>query len=196
LSTNYDYLIVLDFEATCWENSNDHEIIEFPSVVVDIKNKKIINKIEQFVKPSYNPKLSPFCKNLTSISQADVDGGISLQEAIIEHYNFMQKYPNSIIVTCGDWDLKTMLPQDASYNKIYVASCYKQWINLKVPFCKVYKLQKSPGMVGMLNMLKIKLEGTHHRGIDDCTNIAKIAIRMLEDGWIPAVTYKLSNKSY
>ena len=56
MNSEYEYLIVLDFEATCWDNNNSekkdtHEIIEFPSVVVDINQKKIVDKIEQFVKP-------------------------------------------------------------------------------------------------------------------------------------------------
>ena len=41
----------------------------------------------------------------------------------------------------------------------------------------------------MLTTLKMDLEGRHHSGIDDCKNIGRIATRMLEDGWRPALTY-------
>ena len=27
------YICVLDFEATCWKENNNHEIIEFPSIL-------------------------------------------------------------------------------------------------------------------------------------------------------------------
>ena len=83
---SYKYIIVLDFEATCQdENSSQkkqgdvNEIIEFPSVVIDISVSppKIVDEIQQFVKPAYNPKLSNFCKNLTSITQQQVDSGKS-----------------------------------------------------------------------------------------------------------------------
>ena len=37
-------------------------------------------------------------------------------------------------------------------------------------------------MTGMLNFLKIKLEGRHHSGIDDTRNIAKIMLKMINDG--------------
>jgi inhibitor of KinA sporulation pathway (predicted exonuclease) len=31
----------------------------------------------------------------------------------------------------------------------------------------------------MLRMAGLRLEGTHHRGIDDCVNIARLAIHLL-----------------
>jgi inhibitor of KinA sporulation pathway (predicted exonuclease) len=113
----FDYLAVLDFEATCWDNSNYHEIIEFPTVIVDVKTRKIVDRIEQFVRPT----VRPFCHKLTTITQAQVDGDVSLAEALKAH----EKYPNSIFVTCGDWDLKTMLPQDAARNKLKVPPLYR-----------------------------------------------------------------------
>jgi inhibitor of KinA sporulation pathway (predicted exonuclease) len=38
-------------------------------MVVDLKNKKIINKFHEYVTPSYNPNLTPFCTELTGITQ-------------------------------------------------------------------------------------------------------------------------------
>jgi inhibitor of KinA sporulation pathway (predicted exonuclease) len=189
--SEYDYLIVLDFEATCWENSSDHEIIEFPSVVVDIKTGQIIDRIEQFVKPKKNVQLSEFCKDLTSITQEQVNGGIPLKDALSAHFQFVQKYPKSLLVTAGDWDLKTMLPIDCTYNGLKAPNYYRRWVNLKVPFEELYKVKKKSSMTGMLDHLKMKLVGVHHRGIDDCVNIARIAIRLLADGWKPKVTYQL-----
>jgi len=45
-----------------------------------------------------------------------------------------------------------------------------------------YGLKKPKGMDGMLNFLNLSLDGKHHSGIDDCKNIAKIFIKMWEDG--------------
>jgi inhibitor of KinA sporulation pathway (predicted exonuclease) len=36
-------------------------------------------------------------------------------------------------------------------------------------------------MAGALNILDIPLEGTHHRGIDDANNIAKILRKLVLD---------------
>jgi inhibitor of KinA sporulation pathway (predicted exonuclease) len=187
----YTHLIVLDFEATCFDKGSgrerEHEIIEFPSVVIDIAKGEIVDKIEQFVKPSGDPKLSTFCKNLTTITQAQVDGGVSFEEAFKAHAVFCARYPNFAITTCGDWDLKTMLPMDAKRHGCSIPGFYRRWVNLKIPFMAMYGL-KRPSMTDMLDHLKIELSGTHHRGIDDSINISKIAIRMLADGWVPEIT--------
>lgn len=37
-------------------------------------------------------------------------------------------------------------------------------------------------MEGMLNFLKLKLEGRHHSGIDDARNISKIILKLIDDG--------------
>ena len=47
-------------------------------------------------------------------------------------------------------------------------------INVKTLFFEVKGLNRKVGMNGALDILEIPLEGTHHRGIDDAKNIAKI----------------------
>lgn len=64
--------VVLDFEATCWSDNDEHEIIEWPMALLDLKNKKIASEFMSFVKPKRS-ELSDFCKNLTSITQDQVD---------------------------------------------------------------------------------------------------------------------------
>lgn len=42
----YDYLLIVDFECTCEDNvyKYEHEIIEFPVVVVDTKRRIIVKR--------------------------------------------------------------------------------------------------------------------------------------------------------
>lgn len=184
----YDYLWVLDFEATCWEEYDTREIIEFPTVIVDIKTRKIIDQFNTFVKPTDYPTLSDFCKKLTSITQKQVDLGIKLKEACHKHYDFIQKYKNGVFVTCGNWDLQKMLPMDCKRHDLKIPSIYKQWINIKTAHKDLYnKPQAGGSMHSMLKFNNLELLGTHHRGIDDCVNIARIGIKMLEDNWNPVV---------
>ena len=185
MSSIITHLIVLDFEATCWEENKDHEIIEFPSVVIDLSSLAIVDRIEQFVKPIRKPILSQFCVSLTSITQSQVDNGIPLEEAFNNHYAFCQQYPNSILVTCGDWDLRTMLPADCRDKRLSIPEYYKKWINIKHVFKKYNSKCKAKGMDGMLHALGLPLLGTHHRGIDDCVNIAQIVIALYGKGWRP-----------
>ena len=177
------YLAVLDFEATCWKDNNNHEIIEFPTVIVDVESRKIVDQFQTFVKPTIEPILSDFCKELTTITQEQVDGGVTLEQALRLHGEFMDKYHDSMFLSCGDWDLKTMLPLDLGQKGLVASNMYKKWINIKEGFVKMYSLKKRCGMMEMLEIAEVAHQGVHHRGIDDCVNIANIAIDLLEMGW-------------
>lgn len=47
VGTQFDYLVVIDYEATCQDNNEHfvHEIIEFPAVLVDVQRKEIVSAI-------------------------------------------------------------------------------------------------------------------------------------------------------
>ena len=85
--TPFDYICVIDFECTC---SGDREksplrtseIIEFVIVIIDVKRKAIKTIYHTYVKPELDPKLSEFCKELTGITQEQVDSGITIKETL------------------------------------------------------------------------------------------------------------------
>lgn len=196
------YICVLDFEATCDENMKalnmDHEIIEFPSVLLKYKNNKIerIGEIQMFCKPKNNPTLTNFCKELTGITQDKIDNGILFPEALCKHLNWLQlSIPDFdkvyldervIILTCGRWDLESMIPKEYknwNLNKNEIHDIYRKFVNIKEEYKYFYKKPNVYGMKFMLNDLNISLDGKHHSGIDDCRNIAKIVERMANDGY-------------
>jgi ERI1 exoribonuclease 3 len=66
------YLLVLDFEATCGERGfprNQMEVIEFPTIVYDLQEKKEVGRFHEYVKPVIRPQLTEFCTQLTGITQ-------------------------------------------------------------------------------------------------------------------------------
>ena len=66
------YLLVLDFEATCGESGfpkDQVEIIEFPTIVYDLQEKKELGRFHEYVKPVIQPQLTEFCTQLTGITQ-------------------------------------------------------------------------------------------------------------------------------
>lgn len=99
-------------------------------------------------------------------------------------------------LTCGDWDFKTMLPQQLSLVNAEhgldvsgrLIPPYNTWINVKRPFQKQLNARHNIGMAGMLKRLKLNLEGRHHSGIDDCRNILRIVKKLREGGWDPATS--------
>ncbi|VDH90291.1 ERI1 exoribonuclease 2 [Mytilus galloprovincialis] len=76
----FPYLVVLDFESTCWQDGKfrTQEIIEFPAVLLNTSTGKIESEFQFYVQPQESPNLSEFCKQLTGITQDQVDNGIPL----------------------------------------------------------------------------------------------------------------------
>jgi inhibitor of KinA sporulation pathway (predicted exonuclease) len=69
MKTKLNFLIVMDFESTCWEerraSTRAPEIIEFPAVLVNLQTGKIEEEFQQYVTPTEIPQLSQFCTTLT-----------------------------------------------------------------------------------------------------------------------------------
>lgn len=185
------YLCVLDFEATCWNTKvslDRQEIIEFPSVLYELTSSNSIIYIGQFskyVKPVLEPILSDFCTELTGITQEQVNQSNQIEIVFDEHFEWLKlntpKNAEIYIVTCGAWDIKTMLVKEIKNKKLHYHQVYKRFINIKTEFEYFYK-KKAGGMVQMLDYLNYKLEGRHHSGIDDTINISKILLRIISDG--------------
>ena len=65
---------------------------------------------------------------------------------------------NFIILTCGDWDLRSMLQSQCKYFKIDYPPYLKSWINVKKSFAEV-TAHFPKGMMIMLNELNINHTG-------------------------------------
>ncbi|WP_299709254.1 3'-5' exonuclease [uncultured Tenacibaculum sp.] len=168
-------IIVIDIEATCWNGKipagQVNEIIEFGISELDIETGEISKNKGILVKPERS-EVSPFCTELTTITQDLLDKeGISFKEAcrqIREDYN-AKEY---VWASYGAYDLKMIKNQCKIRGVEYPLS--QEHVNVKEFFTEVKGLRRKVGMKGALHILDIPLEGTHHRGVDDAKNIAKI----------------------
>lgn len=180
MSRLLDQIIVIDIESTCWEKATpegqENEIIEIGISLVDLKSKEIKEKRSIIVKPQYS-EVSLFCTNLTTLTQEDVNKGISFNEAcnILRKEYLSQK---RTWLSWGDYDRKQFEKQCKKYEIAYPFS--PTHINLKNLFALLNSQNHEVGMNNALEILNIPLEGTHHRGIDDAHNIAKIFIHLLK----------------
>lgn len=76
---------MLDFEATCDDNiklSPCSEIIEFPVTIVHTPTARKLDTFHHYVRPTYHPKLTAFCTQLTGITQDKVDSGSTIEEVL------------------------------------------------------------------------------------------------------------------
>jgi len=170
-----DKIIIIDLEATCWKGSvpqgQVNEIIEIGICVLDTKTGVISKNEGILIKPERST-VSPFCTELTTITQELLDQeGISFEQACNElriQYNSYQYRWASY----GAYDLN-MLKQQCKFRGLDYPMA-ENHINVKTLFTEVKGLRRKVGMKGALGILEIPLEGTHHRGVDDANNIAKI----------------------
>jgi inhibitor of KinA sporulation pathway (predicted exonuclease) len=186
------YICVLDFEATCFEHNetprDKMEIIEFPSILYKVDSNtnsfEVIEEFHQYVKPTYRPILTKFCKDLTGIQQSTIDSANTIEFVYQDHINWIKKYvkPSDelIFATCGYWDLKTMLRNEVKNKNLVLNPIYKKYINVKDEYEYFFK-RKTRSMSDMLTHLNIPLVGRLHSGIDDTRNIAKIVEKMIKD---------------
>lgn len=61
---------------------------------------------------------------------------------------------NFTFLTCGDWDLKKMLPSQCQYFNLTYPNYLKQWINVKKSFASL-TAHFPKGMPTMLNQLSL-----------------------------------------
>ncbi len=180
---HYNYYLVVDLEATCCDKQStikhtEMEIIEIGAVMVEAENLNIVDEFQSFIKPIRHPILTEFCKSLTSISQAQVDLAPSYPETIALLKKWLSAYSNGIFGSWGDYDRK-QFQQDSDFHKVPFPITYPH-VNLKQLFSDKQGLRKRHGMAKALQMAGLPLDGTHHRGIDDARNIAKLLPYILE----------------
>ena len=172
----FNYYLVLDLEATCCDKGsiarNHMEIIEIGAVMVDPTTLTIVHKFQTFVKPIRHPILTEFCTSLTSIAQTEVDRAPTYPEASALLKNWLSGYSNGVFGSWGDYDRK-QFKQDSNFHQLPFPIAYPH-VNLKKMFTETQGLHKRYGMEQALEVVGLWLEGTHHRGIDDARNIAKL----------------------
>src|SRR5690606_17577252 len=146
-------------------------------ILLDSNSLKILSEFHQYVKPTFQPKLTKFCTELTGIQQETVDQGKSLKETLQMVHQWLQQ--NGLIsekdifrldsnmritylkkfafVTCGDWDLNIMLPKQCKRENIVVPEYFKKYVNIKHVFTNFMR-KKAYGMPTMLKELNLNLE--------------------------------------
>lgn len=180
MAQKLDKILVVDIEATCWNGPNPpgmhNDIIEIGVCLLDVQTGEIIDIKGIIVKPERS-NVSPFCTELTTITQEMVDSeGISFKDAC----NLLRKEylsQSRAWASFGAYDQRQFVRQCGDMGVPYPFG--PSHINVKTLFALKHRLAHEQGMAGALAMLDIPLEGTHHRGVDDAKNIAKIMYKLL-----------------
>jgi inhibitor of KinA sporulation pathway (predicted exonuclease) len=176
------YLNVVDVEATCWNDQPPagmvNEIIEVGLTVVDLKEGRRVSKHSIPVRPRRST-VSEFCTELTSLTQAQVGGGVTFAEAC-KQLAVEFEAGSRCWASWGDYDRKQFERQCEATRTPYPFG--RRHVNAKAVFTEAQGLRKRPGMAAALEIAGLPLEGRHHRGDDDAWNIAALVLELHAHG--------------
>lgn len=198
----FENLLILDFEATCIKNEiiKPQEIIEIPCLALSTSDWEVKDVFHKYVKPKFHPVLSSFCTDLTGIMQDTVDKESYFPEVYNEFLDWLKdgKYfdssGKSAFVTCGDWDLRIMLPNQCQLYNLEIPECFNQWINLKTAFYSITK-RYPKSLPHMLSHLRLNFQGKIHSGIDDSHNMVRVMQELTKAPWVDFdITSKIPNQ--
>ena len=176
--------IIFDLEATCWRqhDRSDNETIEIGAVRCDDAGA-VVDEFCQFVKPIRHPRLSDFCKELTSIRQESIDTAPHFYDAIERFKTWIGVGTHAYLLCSWGYYDRRQLEADSALHHLDPAWLAPH-ISLKHQHAKLAGLRRALGMARALAHEGLSLEGTHHRGLDDARNVAKVFRRYLGQ-WQP-----------
>eukprot|EP00850_Spirogloea_muscicola_P019429 SM000190S04865 [mRNA] locus=s190:239755:241585:+ [translate_table: standard] len=190
----FDYLVVVDFESTCNNRPGlrPTEIIEFPSVLVDLAALRVVDTWRAYVRPVMHPRLTSFCMNLTGVQQHQVDAGVRLEQALRLHDKWLASRGvlgrPFAVATWSDWDCKVMLEAECAWKGIRKPAYFERWINLREPFQKVFGARTRGNLQACMALAGLTWRGRPHCGLDDAANTARLALSLIHRGAVLAIT--------
>jgi inhibitor of KinA sporulation pathway (predicted exonuclease) len=180
MAKQLDRILVVDLEATCWEadppQGQVSEIIEIGLCVLDVATGRRLDNPSIVVQTEAS-SVSAYCTRLTTLTQDEVEAGLSLDEAcrvLREDYHGHKR----LWASYGDYD-RWKLQQDCQARGIEYPFGPGH-LNVKTLFALVHQLPREVPLDQALALAGLPLEGWHHRGSDDAWNIARLLATILE----------------
>ncbi|RON55587.1 3'-5' exonuclease [Pseudomonas frederiksbergensis] len=186
---SFDFMLCIDLEATCDELMeaenlralivipDEMETIEIGLAVIDLRKMETVEVFQRYVRPVLHPTLTDFCTNLTSIKQADVDAAQSFPVVATEFTAFLQKYPNALWGSWGDYDAD-QLAADALRANCTPMLRGVQHLDIERSYREIFACP-SIGLRAAVEALGLNWSGQYHRGIDDAKNLADMVVLLL-----------------
>ncbi|HEU0030130.1 MAG TPA: 3'-5' exonuclease [Kofleriaceae bacterium] len=166
-----DTYVVVDLEATCDDRGTipreETEIIEIGAVLVDGRALTTIAELMLFVRPTLHP-ITAFCTQLTTITPAMVEHAPTFPAAARRLAAFGE---GALFCSWGNYD-RNQLAAEAARHGIAPPLGPDHW-NLKNAFAKLLGNERL-GNREAFARVGLAPTGTHHRGIDDARNIARL----------------------
>ncbi len=176
-------LLVVDLEATCWENRRapngepqsvtNMEIIEFGCVLAT-RHGRVLDSRSFLVRPTWSPRLSQFCTALTGIEQSMVDDAPTFPEVVGQLDNWLGERAQSFIWSSwGNYDRLHILADSKKHN-VAPDFMLSPHLNLKRIWRRTTGQKRKNGLAHALAYHHLEFKGHHHRGVDDARNMVRL----------------------
>lgn len=175
MARKLDQIVIVDLEATCWPATpppgQEQEIIEIGVCLLEIGSGQRYKKQSILVRPERST-LSPFCTQLTTLTQEQVEqDGIPFAQAVERLVSDYAPYDRTW-ASYGDFDRILFQRQCTQRGVRYPFG--RTHLNIKNLLAISLNLPYEIGLDQALDRFSLTLEGTHHRGDDDAWNIAAL----------------------
>ncbi|KDD67366.1 exonuclease [Pseudomonas mandelii PD30] len=169
--------LVIDLEATTDEGGwpvTEMEIIEIGATLVDRKGREL-DAFQCFVQPLRRPLLTPFCRQLTRITQANIDSAQPLSEVWASFEQWLGQHHSHLEgwASWGDYDRKQLIQE---WERLQLDSALSRvpHMNLKQRFAKARRLERPLGLNAALQLAGMQFSGQQHRALEDARNTARL----------------------
>lgn len=186
----FSKIMVVDLECTCfrdedadrpkgWLAAKDQEIIEIGAVILDLRSLET-EVVKSFLVRPDGP-VGEFCTELTTLTPDDLKDKPPLAGILLDLRNWAKSNKFDIRSmpwgSWGDYDRVQFYRECARKGLGYPFG--RAHFSIKGMYSMLTGQGKGFGMDMALNQLDMDLEGTHHRGVDDARNTAKILQHLL-----------------
>lgn len=205
-----------------WTAEKDQEIIEIGAVIVDLAKREVChtmlekavwNLAEASILARPDGPIGKFCTELTTLTPEHFDP--ASYENGISGYGTIRPGPPPLVDAladlkffCKQWkfDIRSM-PWGSwgDYDRVqFYRECARKGLeypfgrahyNIKGLYSMLTAQGKGYGLAKALEQQGLPLEGTHHRGVDDARNTAKLLLHCLGRS-VPGLLGKLEHEDH
>ncbi|MEK1907238.1 MAG: exonuclease domain-containing protein [Pseudomonas sp.] len=169
--------LVIDLEATTEEGGwpvEEMEIIEIGASLVASDGHEL-DHFQRFVRPLRRPCLTSFCRELTHISQAQVDAAQPLSVLWPQFERWIGGHLTHLAGwgSWGDYDRRQFELEWRTHG-LHSHLSDLPHINLKQRFASARQLQRAVGLNSALQLAGLNFQGQQHRALEDARNTARL----------------------
>lgn len=193
--------VILDLE---WNNTYGrktksfiNEIIEIGAVMLD-ENLQEISRYSSLIRSQIGKKLRGSVKQLTHITNEDLDNGIPFTKALSQLRRWIGNRDN-VVITWGDGDIRVLIENCRYLNGIEIVPFLSNYADLQAYFHSIFNSPPSRqvGLSAAAQLLGIdEEEFSHHRALDDSLLTAEVFRKIFDPETFPAFIRPCSREFY